>query len=368
VLQNPRADAITLNYAVIRPQVLADLVQARFGAPPPDSRPATGRSDWVTRVLLEHLLPDVLAPAARAGRPALAYWWLTDPDHTAHHFGLGAPETVQSLRENDRRLGELLGAVDRLGLLDETDVLLTADHGFSTSGAPHEFEQFLAEARAARSLADGDLVSTGEGGGAISFSVAGARHAPDLIGWLQRQDWVSTIFVRDGGPADGLAGTLPLSLAWNGRVGPRAPDVQFSPGWTDEPNAAGIPGRSLVGGGRGARHGSSSPYDVRNSLVAWGSGFKRGIRSSVPCGIVDVAPTVRHLLGLPAITPGESEASDGRVLAEALRDGLAPTNVPVALDTREASATWRGGAYRQRIDLARVGATTYFRGGQAERT
>ena len=93
----------------------------------------------MTRGLLDYLLPDVVAPAVRAGRPALVHWWLTDPDHTAHHAGLGAPETVQSLRENDRRLAAFQERLAALGLAGRADVLLTSDHGFSTAGQPQGF-------------------------------------------------------------------------------------------------------------------------------------------------------------------------------------------------------------------------------------
>jgi predicted AlkP superfamily pyrophosphatase or phosphodiesterase len=127
---HPEQGALILNHALQRPDPLRERVFARFGAPPADSFPATGRSDWVTRGLLELLLPEHLLPAVQAGKPALAHWWLTDPDHTAHSLGLGAPETVQSLRENDRRLAALMDALRDLALLDHTDVLLTSDQAY----------------------------------------------------------------------------------------------------------------------------------------------------------------------------------------------------------------------------------------------
>src|SRR5206468_10255691 len=113
-----------------------------------------------------------------------------------------------------------------------------------------------------------------------------------------------------------------LSLVWNGRVGPRAPDVKFSAGWTDAANEFGVAGTALAGGGRGASHGGASPHEMRNSLFAWGPSFKRELRSPVPVGIVDVAPTVRRVLGLPQVP------ADGRILAEALADGPDPSAVP----------------------------------------
>jgi arylsulfatase A-like enzyme len=367
LLQNPSPEGITVNQAILRPAPVAEAVLARFGAPPPDSFPATGRSDWVTRALLEYLLPEVLLPRMRAGRPALAHWWLTDPDHTAHHLGLGAPETVRSLGENDRRLAALMARLDDLGLRERTDVLLTSDHGFSTPGPPagpgRDFRAALAAVLGARGAAgDGPvaLFDTGQGGGAITFGPGAGGGAADVVRWLQGQPWVGAVLARDGGPAAGLPGTLPLSLAWGGQVGPRAPDLRFSPAWSDAPNPAGIKGAVAgrpAGGRPGATHGSASPYDMRNSLFAWGPRFKSGLRCAVPAGIVDVAPTVRHLLGLPAT------ATDGRVLHEALLGGPEPRDVEVVRTAHEAAA----GDFRQRLRRATVGGTSYLEGVDAWR-
>jgi arylsulfatase A-like enzyme len=360
LLQDPSPEGITVNQAILRPAAVAEEVAARLGAPPPDSYPATGRSDWVTRALLEYLLPEVLLPRVRAGRPALAHWWLTDPDHTAHRLGLGAPDTLRSLGENDRRLGALMARLDGLGLLERTDVLLTSDHGFSTPGPPAgPGRDFRAALRAVPGGGGAALFDTGQGGGAITFGPGAAAGAGAVVGWLLAQPWVGAVLARDGGPAAGVAGTLPLSLAWGDRVGARAPDVRFGPAWSDAANAAGVQG-SVAGspGGRlGATHGSASPYDLRNSLFAWGPRFKRGLRSDVPAGIVDVAPTVRHLLGLPA-APAE-----GRVLAEALAGGPAPETVAVARAAHEAA----GGGLRQRLRRVTVGETSYLEGVDAWR-
>jgi hypothetical protein len=59
-------------------------------------------------------------------------------------------------------------------------------------------------------------------------------------------------------------------------------------------------------------HGSFSPIDVNNTLIAYGPDFKKGIVSNTPSGNIDVAPTVAHLLGL------NLPDTDGRVLHESL--------------------------------------------------
>jgi len=341
--------AIILNHALLRPASLEARVLERFGTPPPDSFPATARSDWMTRGLLEHVLPDLVAPAVRAGKPALVHWWLTDPDHTAHRYGLGAPETVQSLRENDRRLVQLMDCLSGLGLAGHTDVLLTSDHGFSTAGPRRWAGATLRSAGLLDGPEDVDVVTTRQGG-AITLRERASAHAPAVVRWLQAHDWVGAILVRDDGPAAGLPGTLPLSLVWNGHLPPRTrtPDIRFSTGWNADANVFGVAGSVLAGSGKGASHGSASPFDMRNSLFAWGHSFKKDAHSDVPAGIVDVAPTVRHLLRLPEV------AADGRVLTEALTSGSpAPT-------TRIETVTAGVDGYQQEVTFARVGHTNYL--------
>ena len=62
--------------------------------------------------------------------PALTWWShiVTDAGH--HAGGPRSPIAVASLIDADRRLGVFLDHLEAIGLLDETTVLLTADHGF----------------------------------------------------------------------------------------------------------------------------------------------------------------------------------------------------------------------------------------------
>ena len=96
----------------------------------------------------------------------------------------------------------------------------------------------------------------------------------------------------------------------------------MSSNWTAEKNSHGIAGATTDGGVAG--HGSSSPYDIHNTLIAAGPDFREHASSDVPTGNVDVAPTLLHLLGLK---PPPSMA--GRVIEEALREGPAPSSVRV---------------------------------------
>jgi phosphonoacetate hydrolase len=57
-------------------------------------------------------------------------WWNTTITDAGHHIGGPRSEVARaSLRDADRRLGAFLDHLDRIGVLDDTVVLMTADHG-----------------------------------------------------------------------------------------------------------------------------------------------------------------------------------------------------------------------------------------------
>ena len=60
-------------------------------------------------------------------------------------------------------------------------------------------------------------------------------------------------------------------------------------------------------------HGSFSPIDVHNTLIANGPAFRAGITIRNPTGNVDVAPTVAYVLG------HAMPLADGRVLNGGIR-------------------------------------------------
>jgi hypothetical protein len=99
-------------------------------------------------------------------------------------------------------------------------------------------------------------------------------------------------------------------------------------------------------------------------LVAAGPDIKRGVRSRVPTGNVDLAPTVLHLLGIEP-PPDMS----GRVLHELLREGQAPVEVDVRERTHRATVTLRDGLrYQAELDTLEVGSTVYIRGARTMRS
>lgn len=96
----------------------------------------------------------------------------------------------------------------------------------------------------------------------------------------------------------------------------------------------GLPGiefqTSSLGVNRGM-HGSFSPIDVHNTLLAIGPDFLAKGSDSLPTGNVDVAPTVAFLLGLSL------PDADGRPLYEALKTGVDAAKYEVKSDTLSSS-------------------------------
>jgi arylsulfatase A-like enzyme len=273
--------------------------------------------------------------------PTLLIFWHTDPDHTSHARGYFAPETVQSLRDADAHLGAILVAYERLGLRDSTCVVVTSDHGGSTVTRRVRPSVDLAHV-----LRDGAVAENG--GSVFVYS-----SDPGLVAAVRRFDYVGPLFTRDG-----RDDTFPLSRV--GLDGPRAPDAVFSLAWSADVvhgvagTAAGAESKLVMD------HGSISPYDLRNTLVIQGAGVRRGWRSPVPVGNVDICPTLVELLGLPS-----GSAADGRVLAEALTTwtGADPAWT-TSEDVQPFSA--RGRSWQQRIWFDRVGPSAYLTGGTVE--
>ena len=101
-------------------------------------------------------------------------------------------------------------------------------------------------------------------------------------------------------------------------------------------------------------HGSISPYEIQNVLVAMGPHFKRGFNNPVPSGNIDILPTILHLLDLPPL-----EAVDGRVLFEALEDGWNPDAVSVETQVYQAEAQIGNTAFRQKLQISKISQTIY---------
>jgi predicted AlkP superfamily pyrophosphatase or phosphodiesterase len=134
------------------------------------------------------------------------------------------------------------------------------------------------------------------------------------VRFLQGREEFGAIFV-DARYGD-IPGTLPLSIVRLENAEGRNPDIVVGYAFDENAVIRGMPGIEFAGvsarSDRGT-HGSFSPRDVRNTLIASGPDFRLAFTDPLPSGNVDVAPTIAYLLGL------QMPQAAGRPLLEALR-------------------------------------------------
>jgi predicted AlkP superfamily pyrophosphatase or phosphodiesterase len=137
------------------------------------------------------------------------------------------------------------------------------------------------------------------------------------VSFLQSREEYGAVFVASR--YGKLPGTLPLDVVHLENTAGRNPDIIASFNFDETAAVAGLPGTTFesMQNNRGM-HGSFSPIDVHNTLIAGGPDFRGGMVDPLPTGNVDVAPTVAHILDLSL------PQADGRALREALMKGESP--------------------------------------------
>jgi len=138
-----------------------------------------------------------------------------------------------------------------------------------------------------------------------------------LVSALQERRQYGAIFVRSVyGALPGTFSLARIGLEQPESVSPPTPDVVVSFDWDDAAisgAAPTAPGRILASprDNRGT-HGSFSPRDVHNILIAAGPDFRVRFADDYPSSNLDVAPTIAALFGFAL------PQAEGRVLGEAL--------------------------------------------------
>jgi hypothetical protein len=84
---------------------------------------------------LEMTLKVVLPGFKEIGQPFMLVYWSRDPDGTQHtqgDQGINGPTSMTALRTADGALAAIEQSLKALGLYDTTNIIVAADHGFST--------------------------------------------------------------------------------------------------------------------------------------------------------------------------------------------------------------------------------------------
>ena len=308
-------------------------------------------------------------------------FWSRDPDGTQHNQGdslntlspgINGPTTLAAIRNASNDLQALREALRAQGLDKTTDIVVTADHGFSTASkqsatstaakiayrdVPKGFlpPGFLAIdlAKALNlslfdatglpvALEDGFhprhggsvlgpdpahpelLIGANGGADLIWLPKADAKAlAPRVVAALVAQDYTGGIFVDDSlGP---IPGTLPFSaVGLKGSARTPVPSIIVSfrsyAGDCGRPEVCGIEVADTdLQQGQGI-HGTFGRADTHNFMAATGPDFKAGFTDPSPVSNADLAVTLAKVLRLDIAPRG---ALTGRVLGESLKGGAA---------------------------------------------
>jgi hypothetical protein len=292
-------------------------------------------------VLVDYVLPQL--------KPDLAVFWSSDPDTTYHYRGVGSPDSRAALRGADAAFGRVLDWCRDQPEHDRFQIIVVSDHGQLTGTAKVDVIQAMRGAgigAATRITADAEA---GVLPGAMTSVYAREPVVADRIErWLAEQPWCGLI-LRRGDTVS--ASAMPMRLV--GAEHARAPELAFTFAGSDAADGHGVAGSYVFDGelpiGAG-NHGGLHHRELANVLIAGGSAFGAAGASELPAGLLDVAPTIAWLLGLPG------QGFDGRVLTEALRRPTTPGDA--ATDTIETVLRGRPRRFR----LQRVGGHPYLGG------
>jgi arylsulfatase A-like enzyme len=367
---------------------------------------------WFTDAVAKAVLPMF----KERNKPFLLVYWSRDPDGSQHNQGdslgrlvpgINGPTSLASIKNADDNLAKLQAALKEQGLEATTDIIVTADHGFSTISkesatswaAQQSYKDVLPnqlpsgfvaldlahalgmtlfdpDAKGAE-LAAGSFPSRGNGvigsdaahpqivvaanGGSdlIYLPTADKVLAAKIVSFLSSQDYTSGLFVDDA--LGRIAGTLPLSaIMLKGTAATPTPAIaisfrSFSTGCAD-PTTCGVSVADTgLQQGQGM-HGSFSRADTRNAMGAAGPSFRQRFEDTAPASNADVGMTITQLLGLKIKAKGKLT---GRVLFEALPNGPMPVvqkvtlrSEPDALGNRTVAITQTVGDTTHYFDVA----------------
>lgn len=285
-----------VNPQIVLPATLQSELEEVVGTIPPSGKGEYKRHSWITDAYMHYGLSS--------DAPDVSIVWYTDPDATAHAYGVGAPETIESIKYVDKELGRIINSIKDRGL--SVDILISTDHGFISHVGENSISSFLVKQGLKQSNVSTDVVVVGG-----SIYVKDKDKVEIITNKLMKESWVGTIFTKSYGEknVEGIIkGTFSLEMAKYDH-NDRSPDILIDMAWNEDKNEFGYPGKSYSRGVAG--HGGSSPYEMNTFMIGYGPSFKTMYQSNMASGNVDLAPTILNLIGLDP--PNEM---DGRILFE----------------------------------------------------
>ena len=346
------------------------------------SKPGTTVANVTQQNYFVNVATKIVLPMFKArNRPFVMVFWSRDPDGSQHNQGdslgqvtpgINGPTSLAAIRNADDDLAKLRAALDQLGLAATTDIVVSADHGFTTIskeskssaaarahyadvpdgmlppgflaldlatamgaplGDPSDGDAPIAadhhpkagSAIIGKNPAHPDFVVAANGGSDLVYIPSGSRQlAERAIAALLKEDYVSGLFVDDR--FGRIPGTLPLSaIGLHGSAVTPAPAIivnfrSYTSGCAIPTNCTVEIADTPLQQGQGM-HGSFSRGETLNFMAAIGPDFKAGFADPAPVSNADIGKTLAHVLGLNIAAKGKLQ---GRVIAEAMPGGAAP--------------------------------------------
>src|SRR5271169_3601888 len=342
--------------------------------------PGTTSANTAQQAYFADAASKVVLPMFKArGKPFVLVFWSRDPDGSQHNTGdslntvtpgFNGPTSMAGIENADDNLAQLRKALDDLGLAASTDIIVSADHGFSSiskesktspsakisyDDTPKDFLPmgFLAIdlAKALKlplfdpndknaAVADGSqpkagngllgkdpakpdlVIATNGGSDLVYLPNKDKKLAGRTVKALLEQDYVSGIFVDDA--IGKFPGTLPMSqLNLKGKAVTPNPSIvvnfrTYTTGCDEPTNCSVEVADTVLRQGQGM-HGSFGRGDTLNFTAAIGPDFKAGYTDPLPVNNADVGMTIAELMGLH---PANAGGLMGRVMSEALPNGI----------------------------------------------
>lgn len=375
--------------------------------------PGTTSANVVQQAYFADVATKVVLPIFKArNKPFVLVFWSRDPDGSQHNQGdslntvtpgINGPTSMAAIKNADDDLAQLRKALDELGLAETTNIIVSADHGFSTISKESKTspaakasyddtpKDFLPMGFLALDLAkaldlplfdpndknaavkDGahpkagngvlgkdptkpDLVVASNGGSDLIYlPTRDKKLAARTVKALLEQDYVSGLFVDDA--LGHIPGTLPLSqINLKGKAATPTPSIvvnfrSYVEGCDVPTNCSVEVADTVLRQGQGM-HGSFGRGDTMNFMAAIGPDFKAGYVDALPVSNADVGATAAKLMGLRAEAQG---GLLGRVMTEALPNGIIPK---AKSQTIRSKPTADG--LRTVLNLQMVDSTRYF--------
>ena len=335
------------------PTDIAQELVAAHGPIPESVRPNIDAINLQTDMTIESLYPN--------HQPDILVLWYSEPDQTHHYHGVASEKMGQAISLVDTQFGRLLDWWRDSGLQDRLQIIAVSDHGQITARKRVDVN---AEAAKAGFAIDDHFDGGADYAGYTSYSGSMKVRDDDpnrmaaMVEWLTDQPWCGLIFTPGGNGIEGqVPGTFDHALGLIDH--PRSPDIYYVMRNDDAVFGDGIVGSCFYNGvypEGGGTHGGLHPKELNIVLAAQGTLFEAGLTPATPAGIIDIAPTILHLLGLSQPT-----TMDGRILTEALASSdEAPGEPETTVHTVE-----RGGL-AQFLKFTQVGRTSYLDAGWIE--